>query len=118
MSTLTEVNVFSSHCKVSEAGFCSLAAAFCTLAEARLTDTQKQVLVESSRLLQFRELSMTALADLVSRNCSVPYSTVKWNLRSLREMGLMSGGDVTSKGVPAQLTEEARMLAAYFEKQV
>ncbi len=110
--------MFSSDCKVSESGFCSLAAAFCTLADARLTDTQKQVLVVSYRLLEFRELSMTALADLVSRNSSVPYSTVKWNLRSLREMSLMSGGDLTSKGEPAKLTEEARMLAAYFEKQV
>jgi hypothetical protein len=114
----TEVNVFSSDCKVSEASFWSLASSFCQLADARLTDTQKQVLVVSYRLLQHRDLSMTALANLVSRKESVPYSTVKWNLRSLRDMGLMRGGDASSKGTPAELTAEAHMLADLFEKQV
>jgi hypothetical protein len=112
-----EVNVFSSDRKVSVSDYQSLVASFHRLADARLTNTQKQVLVESHRLLQFRDLSMTALADLVSRRSSVPYSTVKWNLRSLREMGLLSGGDMSSKGRPAQLTGAACMLATFFEER-
>ena len=118
MMATAEVNVFSSDRKVSVSDYESLVASFHRLADARLTDTQKQVLVESHRLLQFRDLSMTALADLVSRRSSVPYSTVKWNLRSLREMGLLSGGDMSSKGRPAQLTGAACMLATFFEERV
>lgn len=110
--------MFSSDCKVSEAGFRSLVSSFYRLADARLTDTHKQVLVASYRLLQHRNLSMTALADLISRKEYLPYSTVKWNLRSLREMGLLRSGDAVSKGRRAELTVEAHMLAAFFQKQV
>lgn len=108
-----EVNVFSSDRKVSTS-FRSLVASFFRLAETRLTVTQKTVLKESHRLLKFHDLTVTALADQVSRSSLVPYSTVKWNLRSLKEMGLLSGGDMSSKGESAQLTPEAQMLADYF----
>ncbi len=75
------------------------------------------MLKESQRLLKFHDLTVTALADLVSRSSSIPYSTVKWNLRSLREMGLLTGGDMRSKGEPARLTPEALMLADYLMKE-
>lgn len=109
--------MFSSDYEVTVTGFESLMASFFKLADVRLSSTQKQVLSLSNNLLRVREVSMTALADLVSRRSNVPYSTVKWNLRSLKEMGLLTGGDSASKGKPAQLTEEAQMLADYFEKQ-
>jgi len=108
-----EVNVFSGDRKVSTTAFQSLAASFFKLAEARLSDTQKQVLCMSHELLKFHELTLTALADLVSRRSSLPYSTAKWNLRSLKNMGLLNGGTLSSKGQLACLTTEARMLADY-----
>ncbi|MHA3963732.1 MAG: hypothetical protein AM325_009345 [Candidatus Thorarchaeota archaeon SMTZ1-45] len=110
-----EVNVFLSDRKVSTTSFQSLAASFFRLAEARLSDTQKQVLRMSHKLLKFHELTLTALADQVSRRSTVPYSTVKWNLRSLKDMGLLTGGNLSSKGQLACLTNEARMLADYLE---
>jgi hypothetical protein len=82
-----------------------------------MSDTQKTVLKLSHQLLKFNNLTVTALADLVSRKSDVPYSTVKWNLRSLREMGLLTGGNSRCKGEHASLTHEARMLADYFEKE-
>ena len=108
--------MFSSDRKVSTS-FRSLVASFFRLANSRLSDTQKTVLTESHRLLKFHDLTVTALADLVSRYSSVPYSTVKWNLRSLKDMGLLTGGDMSSKGEPAQLTPEAQMLADHLMKQ-
>ena len=101
--------------EVSTTAFQSLAASFFRLAEARLSDTQKQVLCMSHRLLKFYELTLTALADLVSRRSNVAYSTVKWNLRSLKNMGLLTGGNLSSKGQLACLTHEAQMLADYLE---
>lgn len=107
-----EVNVFSSDRKVYT-DFDNLAASFFRLAESKLSATQKTVLIESHRMLRFNNLTVTALADLVSRSSSVPYSTVKWNLRSLKDMGLLTGGDMSSKGEPARLTPEAQLLADY-----
>jgi DNA-binding transcriptional ArsR family regulator len=107
--------VFSSDYKVSPTTFSSLVSTLMKLADARMSDTQKTVLMEAHRLLKFNELTVTALADQVSRRSAVPYSTVKWNLRSLKEMGLLKGGGMCSKGQNARLTYEAQLLADYFE---
>ena len=112
---LGQVNVFSSDRKVSSAFFSSLAATFLQLANARLSDTQKSVLILAHRLLKHSDMTVTALADQVSRRSAVPYSTAKWNLRSLKEMGLLKGGDISCKGEKARLTNEAQMLADFLE---
>ena len=107
--------MFLSDRKVSTTAFQSLAASFFRLAEARLSDTQKQVLRMSHELLKHHELTLTALADQVSRRSAVAYSTCKWNLRTLKNMGLLTGGNLNSKGQLACLTTEAQMLADYLE---
>ena len=104
--------------KVSTTAFQSLAASFFKLADARLSDTQKQVLRMSHELLKHHEMTLTALADQVSRRSTVPYSTCKWNLRSLKNMGLLNGGNLGSKGQLACLTTEAQMLADYLENDL
>jgi len=109
--------VFSSDRKVSTTSFNSLVASFFQLADARMSDTQKTVLKLSHQVLKFNDLTVTALADLVSRRSNVPYSTAKWNLRSLKEMGLLTGGNSHRKGEHASLTREAQMLADYFDKE-
>ena len=109
--------MFSSDRKVSTTSFNRLVASFFQLAEARMSDTQKTVLKLSHQVLKFNDLTVTALADLVSRRSNVPYSTAKWNLRSLREMGLLTCGNSHCKGGNASLTREARMLADYFENE-
>ncbi|MHA2117013.1 MAG: hypothetical protein ACXABM_16065 [Candidatus Thorarchaeota archaeon] len=83
-----------------------------------MSDTQKLVLRKSRDLLRFHELSLTALADKVSRRSDVPYSTVKWNLRSLKDMGLLMGGDLNNKGQFASLSDEARLLVDYLERDL
>jgi DNA-binding transcriptional ArsR family regulator len=108
--------VFSSDCKVSSTNYSSLVSTLLQLANARLSHTQKTVLMMANRLLKHSELTVTALADQVSRRSAVPYSTVKWNLRSLKEMGLLKGGNMSCKGENAILTVEAQMLADFFEK--
>jgi DNA-binding transcriptional ArsR family regulator len=108
--------VFSCDRKVSTTNYSSLVAALLQLANARLSGTQKTVLMMAHRLLKDNDLTVTALADHVSRRSAVPYSTVKWNLRSLKEMGLLKGGNMCCKGENASLTFEAQILADFFEK--
>lgn len=117
---LHEVNVFSSanqacqsHEPFAESSFDSLAASFFTLADTRMSKNQKLVLRVSAQLLKYNDLTVTALADRVSRRTSVPYSTTKWNLRSLMDMGLLSGGDMENKGQLAKLTSAGLMLADF-----
>ncbi|MFW9918233.1 MAG: hypothetical protein ACFFED_01425 [Candidatus Thorarchaeota archaeon] len=95
--------------------FRSLASVFLKLAESKMNPTQKSVLVHSVNTLRYREVSLTTLADLVSRKSGVAYSTVKWNLRSLVAMGFLVGGDINNRGEPAHFTEEALMLVEYLE---
>jgi len=115
-----KVNVFSSahqaqqsHVPFAKPSFDSLAASFFSLADLRMSENQKLVLRVSAQLLKHSDLTVTALADLVSRSTTVPYSTAKWNLRSLMNMGLLTGGDMENKGQPARLTSAAVMLADF-----
>jgi hypothetical protein len=111
-----QATVFSSDREVSPTSFSSLLAALLQLADARLSATQKLVLIVAHGLLKHSDLTVTALADQVSRKSGVPYSTTKWNLHALKEMGLLRGGSLCSKGENACLTSEARMLADHFER--
>jgi hypothetical protein len=76
---------------------------------------QKTVLLMSAEVLEFHDLTVTALADHMSRRSSVPYSTLKWNLRLLTKMGLLVGGDTENRGRKASLTDAARMLVRHME---
>jgi len=112
-----EADVFFSETEVSQCESCpafrSLMRSFLLLAEMRLTKTQKTVLRASAEVLRFHELTMTALADVVSRRTGIPYSTVKWNLRSLAELGFINGGTLKSRGRRAELTGPATMLVRH-----
>lgn len=91
--------------------FESLASTFLKLADVRMSETQKAVLRMTAWLLRFHTLTVTGLADQVSRRGSLPYSTAKWNLHALMDMGLLVGGDVRKRGLQASLTATGRMLA-------
>jgi hypothetical protein len=116
-----EVTVFSSGHQAYESYtespdcpcFESLAATFLALADARLSATQKLVLCMSAEALRHRKLTLTALSDYVSRRSDVPYSTVKWNVRSLVDMGLLNGGDTNNKGLLASMSATAKMLVGH-----
>jgi len=59
------------------------------------------------------EAVYTALIERVSEALGIPRSTVRWNLRGLREAGLIVAGDRENKGVPVRLTERGRIMAGY-----
>ena len=96
--------------------FDSLMESYFRLASSRMSDTTKLLLMMSTQLLRFHTLTVTSLADQLSRRSSVPYSTVKWNLRLLMELNLLFGGDANNRGKPACLTRTGALLASYLTK--
>ncbi|UCH56596.1 MAG: hypothetical protein JSV18_04330 [Candidatus Bathyarchaeota archaeon] len=61
------------------------------------------------------ETIYTVLIDRLSMDMGVPKSTTRWNLRGLREAGLIKAGDKDNKGIPVRLTERGRFLAGYLD---
>ncbi len=73
-------------------------------ASTRLTEKQRLLL----RWIAERGCGevYTVLIEKASRELGIPKSTVRWNMRRLREGGLIEAGDKENKGVPVRLTEE------------
>ncbi len=58
-------------------------------------------------------MNYTALIDRLSEELGIPSSTIRWNLRTLRESGLIRAGRREEKGIPVELTWKGRMMAEY-----
>ena len=83
-------------------------------ASSRLTEKQQALLRWMAR--RDDEFCVyTVLIDRYSEEQRIPKSTVRWNLRGLRETGLILAGDKENKGVPVALTEMGQTLADYLE---
>ncbi len=125
MKLLSEVNLFSSgsdvcqYCDVelNPLSFRGLLSAYFSMAAYKLSETQKEVLRNCVVTLSWceRDMTLTALADCVSTNTGIPYSTVKWNMRVLVDLELLDGGDANNRGCPAKFTEVARLLVNELE---
>lgn len=57
----------------------------------------------------------TVLIERASRKLGIPKSTVRWNMRRLRESGLIEAGNRENKGVPVRITEEGWILIGLLE---
>jgi len=81
-------------------------------ASTRLTEKQRQMLSWlGSRYHD--ELVYTVLIDRLSWELGMPRSTARWNLRGLREAGLIDAGNRENKGIPVSLTSSGQLLAEY-----
>ena len=125
MKLLPEVNLFSSgsdvcrYCDIdsNSPSFRGLLSAYFSLAAYKLSETQKEVLRGCVHTLRWCEhdMTLTALADCVSTNTGIPYSTVKWNMRVLVDLELLEGGNAENRGCPAKYTEVAKLLVNELE---
>lgn len=86
--------------------------------EKVLLSATSNIFTEKQRLLlrwlaeEYEEKAVyTALIDRLSEDLRIPKSTVRWNLRGLRESGLIRAGDRENKGVPVSLTDMGRIMA-------
>jgi DNA-binding transcriptional ArsR family regulator len=78
----------------------------------RLTEKQRAILRWLGEKYEDK-MVYTVLIERLSFELGVPKSTVRWNLRGLREAGVIRAGDKDNKGIPVGLSEMGRILADY-----
>ncbi|MEM2914002.1 MAG: hypothetical protein QW265_00565 [Candidatus Bathyarchaeia archaeon] len=86
-----------------------------TLLNNRLSKKQLRLLSgvkNKEGLLYYR------LIQILSREFSMPTSTVKWNLNRLRELDTIVTGNKNNKGVPVRVTLKGKMLLKIFNKKL
>lgn len=88
-----------------------LEEALATAAHAKLTEKQRAIL---RWLLEFEgDEVYTNLINRLSDELDIPRSTVRWNMKGLREMDLIVAGTKENKGVPVSVTAMGRIMANY-----
>ena len=76
--------------------------------------TEKQRIILNWLITQYEENEVyTNLIKQLSEELEIPESTVRWNLRGLREAELIKAGTKNNKGVPVSLTTMGRIMANY-----
>jgi len=96
------------HYKEFHAMECALVAA----ASSRMKEKQR-VLLRWLAKNRNEKAVYTVLIGHLSESLDIPKSTVRWNLRRLREAGLIRAGDRDNKGIPVDLTEMGSLIAEY-----
>ncbi|MFC1803212.1 hypothetical protein ACFL0D_04505 [Thermoproteota archaeon] len=89
-----------------------LEQALMTTAITNLTDKQRTILHWLTTRYEDDEV-YTNLIKQLSQELEIPESTVRWNLRGLREADLINAGTKDNKGVPVSLTMMGRIMANY-----
>ncbi|MFH0890262.1 MAG: hypothetical protein V1836_03955 [Candidatus Aenigmatarchaeota archaeon] len=69
----------------------------------RLTQKKRIILNEVEKMSGKK--TFTSTVDAVSRNLSIPYSTVKWNMMKMRSCGLLDA----NISMPVTVTEAGRI---------
>jgi len=95
---------------VSQLG--DLEQALATASNTRLTDKQRTIL--RWLVAHHGESAIyTVLIQQLSEELKMPESTVRWNLKGLRDAELIMAGTKDNKGVPVSLTTMGRIMAGY-----
>jgi DNA-binding MarR family transcriptional regulator len=85
---------------------------FMMAASAKLT--KKQIVILRWLVEHHQEKTVyTVLIQEISRELEIPKSTVRWNLKGLRDADLIKAGDKNNKGIPVALTPMGRIMADY-----
>jgi DNA-binding transcriptional ArsR family regulator len=85
---------------------------FLFISTIKLTKKKKEILrwlVENYH----QKTVYTTLIQKISEELEIPKSTVRWNLKGLREADLIRAGDKNNKGIPVSLTHIGRIVADY-----
>lgn len=89
-----------------------LEQALMTAASTSLTGKQRTIL-NWLTINHIEDIVYTNLIKQLSGELSIPESTVRWNLRGLREADLINAGTKENKGIPVSLTTMGRIMASY-----
>lgn len=85
-----------------------------TAASTKLTEKQRTIL-QWLTLHEIEDIVYTNLIKQLSTELDIPESTVRWNLRGLRDAELINAGTKENKGVPVSLTMMGRIMSSYVE---
>ena len=92
--------------------FYTIELALMVAASSQLTEKQKKLLIWLA--MDYREkVVYTVLIERLSKELGIPKSTIRWNLKGLREAGFIVAGDKNTKGLPVELSEMGQTLADY-----
>lgn len=83
-------------------------------ANTKLTEKQRTILKWLTLQYEGSEV-YTNLINKISNELDIPESTVRWNMRGLREAELIEAGTKENKGIPVSLTNMGRIMANYAE---
>jgi DNA-binding transcriptional ArsR family regulator len=83
-------------------------------ANTKLTEKQRTILKWLTLQYEGSEV-YTNLINKISNELDIPESTVRWNMRGLREAELIEAGTKENKGIPVSLTTMGRIMANYTE---
>lgn len=89
-----------------------LEQALMTAASTKLTEKQRTILHWLTTQYEDDEV-YTNLIKQLSSELEIPESTVRWNLRGLREAELINAGTKDNKGVPVSVTMMGKIMANY-----
>lgn len=64
------------------------------------------------------ELTLSSYVKEISRLFRIPESTVKWNLRLLRDLHLIEGGAIYRKGIPVKLTYSGLIVVEEIRREI
>ncbi len=94
-----------------------LAMAFTQLANTRLTKKQRHLLFATRQALRYHpNLSHTALADYLARKLNLPLSTTKFNLKVLKDAGLLDSKPTNKRRTTASLSFGGQLLTHLLPK--
>ena len=89
---------------------------FLKMAMRFLSWRQKLILIEIYKHSKHIDLTITAFARYLASKYNMPLSTAKWNLRSLRDLELIEGGNYNVHGIPLKLTRAGKIIAEELNK--
>ncbi len=82
-----------------------------TICHNKLTEKQRTIL----KWLNLNKECKTIYTNLICRlseELSIPKSTLRWNLKGLRESGMIKACDKNNKGLPVELTTKGKIMAS------
>jgi DNA-binding MarR family transcriptional regulator len=94
--------------------FAALERDLVAAASSGMTEKQRMLLMWLSEN-HIDGVVYTVLIERLSNALNIPRSTVRWNLRGLRETGFIRAGNRENKGIPVDLTEMGRLVMNYLQ---
>ncbi|MEM7821370.1 MAG: hypothetical protein QXX38_00960 [Candidatus Aenigmatarchaeota archaeon] len=55
-------------------------------------------------MIKWKNITITSLLYEISKKHNIPESTLRWNAKKLKELGIIECGDQKNKGIPVKIT--------------